>query len=202
MGNSERGSPLYTLEFKSSDIQEASGIQKAVERIGAARQPVVLVEAMGQSAQQLLKAAEKAARQDLVLASTLAEGLRTYHMQVAQQVTSNAVWKQTKAQLSSLFEEISSLLQGLYLLGEFSPHGKRVAGFYAERSGAIILSQALHESGRPSQSFAAREAFLSVDNAGRESIQASLRAEIDGLLKELHIPVLPASLGALIFGPS
>jgi hypothetical protein len=81
---------MNMLEFESSDIQDEAGVSAAVKSVVNARpnQPLVLVAGMGKTEQRLLEAGEKAAAQDLVLASTIAEGARTFYMQVARQLTS------------------------------------------------------------------------------------------------------------------
>jgi len=64
---------MVVLEFDGSAIQDEAGVSAAVEAVVNRRQdePLVLVAGMGKTEQRLLEAGEKAAAQDLVLASTL-----------------------------------------------------------------------------------------------------------------------------------
>ena len=192
---------MKILKLDSGSIADPSGILDSAEAViqVAAQQPVVAVPAMGSSSETLLKAAQRSAHQDVVLASTLAEGSRTYHMQVAEQITSG-VWPETKKSLSNLFDEITDLLKGLYLLGELSPRSEKVMQFYAEGLAATILAQALKEKGCRSQCLFNRELFVQqVDQpqqAGPGTL-SELQQEVDSLLAERTVPVVPLSLASL-----
>ncbi len=192
---------MKVLQLDSAAIADPPGILGSAEAIIQAKegQPVVAVPAMGSSAETLVKAAQRSAHQDVVLASTLAEGSRTYHMQVAEQITS-AVWQETKKSLSNLFEEITDLLKGLYLLGELSPRSERVLQFYAEGLAATVLAQALKEKGCSSQCLFHRELFVQqVDQPQRAGTGtfSELQQEVEALLAEKTVPVIPLSLASL-----
>ena len=192
---------MKLLHFDSEAIVDPPGILGAVEVVIQAKQqePVVVVAAMGSSSETLLKAGQRSAHQDVVLASTLAEGSRTYHMQVAEQVTP-VVWQETKKSLSNLFEEITDLLKGLYLLGELSPRSEKVLRFYAEGLAATILAQALKGKGCASQCLFHRELFVQQldqpQRAGPGTV-SELQQEVESLLAEKTVPVVPRSLASV-----
>ncbi len=192
---------MKMLQVDSGSIADPSGILSSAEAVIQAkeRQPVVVVAAMGSSSETLLKAGQRSAHQDVVLASTLAEGSRTYHMQVAEQVTS-VVWQETKKSLANFFEEITDLLKGLYLLGELSSRSEKVLQFYAEGLAATILSQALKEKGCSSQCLFHRELFVQQldqpQQAGAGTV-SELQQEVDPLLAEERVPVIPLSLASI-----
>ena len=192
---------MKMLQVDSGSIADPSGILSSAEAVIQAkeRQPVVVVAAMGSSSETLLKAGQRSAHQDVVLASTLAEGSRTYHMQVAEQVTS-VVWQETKKSLATFFEEITDLLKGLYLLGELSSRSEKVLQFYAEGLAATILSQALKEKGCSSQCLFHRELFVQQldqpQQAGAGTV-SELQQEVDPLLAEERVPVIPLSLASI-----
>lgn len=193
------------LEFDSSVIADGAGLEEALEATleQSAVCPVVLVGAMGQTGQRLVRAGEKAAAQDLVLASTLAEGVRTSHLQIAQQLASSHRWSQVKASLSGHFEELSSLIQGLYLLGELSHHAALVLAFYGERASALIFSEALGKRGVEARAVANRETFLLAHPAGSlrpppPHGEGDLKAEVAACREARIIPVVPASLQVLL----
>jgi len=188
------------LEFEGSAIQNAVGVSAAVESVVNARQnqPLVLVAGMGKTEQRLLEAGEKSAAQDLVLASTIAEGARTFYIQVARQLTSEAVWSETQNLLSGLFEEFSNLLQGIYLIGELSPQGGRMIRSYAERASCIIVAQALKEKDVQAQSVGGRQLYFANSAHLSESLQektlTDFQQEISLLSQDQIIPVIPFSL--------
>ena len=192
---------MKILQFDSGMIADPLGIQGSAEAVLQAKeqQPIVVVPAMGYSTETLLEAGQRSAHQEVVVASTLAEGSRTYHMQVAEQITST-VWQQTKRSLSSLFEEITDLLKGLYLLGELSPRSEKVLQFYAEGLAATILAQALEEKGCASQCLFHRELFvLQVDQPQQTGpgTLSNLQQEVEALLAENTVAVVPLSLASM-----
>jgi len=175
------------IQFSDDEIRDEKSIRKAVERaLGAlSTKPVVLVSSMGDTSRTLIEAGEKSADQDIVLGSALAEGLRTYHMQLAQQVTSAAVFRETRALLTSLFEELSDFLKGLYLLEECSPQARVVLSRYGERACAVLFSQVLRSQEIASTAFYMREVFQESE---------ALREEVFALVEKGVVPVLPVSL--------
>ena len=194
---------MKILEFESSAIQDEAGVSAAVESVVNAQQnqPLVVVAGMGRTEQRLLEAGEKSAAQDLVLASTIAEGARTFYMQVARQLTSEAVWSETQNLLSGLFEEFSKLLEGVYLIGELSPQGSRMIQSYAERASCIIVAQALKEKDVQAQPVGGRQIYCVNSGHLSKSLQeqtlTEFQQEISLLSQGQIIPVIPRSLRSI-----
>lgn len=196
-------SKVNILEFESSAIQDEAGVSAAVEAVVNSRQdePLVLVAGMGKTEQRLLEAGEKSAAQDLVLASTIAEGARTFYIQVARQLTSEAVWSETQNLLSGLFEEFSNLLHGIYLIGELSPQGSRILQSYAERASCILVAQALKEKEVQAQPVGGRQLYCAnsahLSESLQEKILTEFQQEMSLLSKAGTIPVIPISLRSI-----
>ncbi len=194
---------MNILEFESSAIQDEAGVSAAVASVVNTQQnqPLVVVAGMGKTEQRLLEAGEKSAAQDLVLASTIAEGARTFYMQVARQLTSEAVWSETQNLLSGLFEEFSNLLQGVYLIGELSPQGSRMIQSYAERASCIIVAQALKEKDVQAQSVGGRQTYFAnsahLSKSLQEKTLTEFQQEISLLSQDQIIPVIPLSLRSI-----
>src|SRR5690606_19561259 len=142
---------MTIIRLRESDLDTTKNIRVSIDRVQARlpERPVVLASAMGNSERKLLDAARKAAAQDIVLSSTIAEGLRTFYIQIAQQLISGDSWTRTRSTLSNLFEELSTLLQGFYLSGELTPRGERVTKSYGERASAVILARLLEQENVP-----------------------------------------------------
>ncbi len=193
-------SKVNILEFNSTAIQDEAGVSAAVEAVVNRRldEPLVLVAGMVKTEQRLLEAGEKSAAQDLVLASTIAEGARTFYMQVARQLTSEDVWSEKQKLLSGLFEEFSSLLHCVYLIGELSPQGSRILQSYAERASCIIVAQALKENDIQAQPVGGRQLYCAKSAHFSEKLQektiTDFQQEISLLCKGGTIPVIPFSL--------
>ncbi len=177
---------MNQIVLASSEIQDEKTIAAAAEKIVLALpgRPVVFVEALGKTVETLVEAGEKSAEQDLVLASALAEGLRTYHAQLAQQITSPSVFRETRSLLSGLFEELSDFLKGLYLLGQFDDHARRMVASYGERASCILIAHVLRSRELNAVPFGERELYLEIGD---------LRSELQGLLDQNSIPVIPVS---------
>ena len=194
---------MTIVEFESSRIQDEAAISKAVESvISAGKEPsMIFVAGMGAAEKRLVEAGEKSAGQDLVLASTLAEGARTSLMQVAHQVTSDAVSRETQRLLSELFNELSDFLHGVYLIGNLGLQARRVLESYAERAGAIIMAQALKEKGVQAQAVCGRQIHLANNPQTPESFHEKLLADFQHEISTLSqggiIAVIPASLRPL-----
>ncbi|RPJ56199.1 MAG: hypothetical protein EHM23_24210 [Acidobacteria bacterium] len=177
---------LIFLELSSNEIGDEKSIDSAAQRVAqAAPRPVVMVAAMGQTYKTLLEAGEKSADQDLVLASALAEGIRTYHVQLAQQIITPAIFRETRNILSGLFEELADFLKGLYLLEEFSAQARQILERYGERAAAVVISAFLRSKDIRSASLATKEVFQEPDD---------LWKEVQELLQKGIVPVLPLSL--------
>ena len=184
---------MARLELKSGEIQSADTILRVVESIPGTEQgtPVVFVPAMGLTRKQLREAGRKAADQDMVVATTLAEGLRTYHMQVARQLTSGENWSGTRRRLGHLFQDVTDLLKGLHLLGEMSPRAELVASFYGQALAATILARSMKERDLGARALVERNLAIDPD-------RCSLLAKVRDLLAEGTIPVLPHGLAERI----
>ena len=196
---------MTVIEFDSSQITDEASISQAVESVVNTPPEYLLVSVsgMGQTEKRLLEAGEKSASQDLILASTLAEGIRTFHMQVARQLTSESTWSEAQSFLSELFEELSDLLKGMCLIGELSMQGRVILKSYAERASALIFAQALKEKGVAAQALSARQSYLekstSVTEGLRERTRSDFSRQISALSAQSTVPVVPSSLRPNIF---
>jgi len=181
------GGDVNLIQFGDDDIRDEKSIRRAAQKALSAlsTKPVILVGSMGDTSHTLIEAGEKSADQDIVLGSALAEGLRTFHMQLAQQVTSPAIFRETRSLLTSLFEELSDLLKGLYLLEECSPKARVALSRYGERACALLFSHVLRSQEVASTAFYMREVFQESEG---------LREEVSALVEKGVIPVLPVSL--------
>ena len=192
---------MAILEFESTLIEDEASISEAVESVVGKEASLIFVSGIGATPERLVEAGEKAAGQDLVLASTLAEGARTFLMQVASQLTSESVSTETQSLLSELFDELSNLLEGVYLIGELSSRAREVLRSYAERAGAIVMAQALKEKGVRAQAVCGRQIHLvgslPASESFREKTVTDFQHEIGGLSQDGTIPVIPASLRPL-----
>ena len=122
-------------------------------------------------------------------------------MQVARQLTSEAVWSETQNLLSGLFEEFSSLLHGVYLIGELSSQGSRILQSYAERASCIIVAQALKEKDVQAQPVGGQQVYFAssahLPGSLQEKTVSDFQEEISLLSRGGTIPVIPFSLRSI-----
>lgn len=182
---------MTIIRLQDTDLDTTEHIRSSIDKVKArlSEHPVVLASAMGNSERKLLDAARKAAAQDIVLSSTIAEGLRTFHIQIAQQLISGDSWKQTRSILSNLFEELSTLLQGFYLSGELTPTGERVTKSYGERASAVILARLLEQEDVP-----VAEVTDRILPGEPSEMQRRLQDSLNNWKKEHEVLVLPGYL--------
>lgn len=186
---------MTIVQFDSSDLDTADHIRNSVEKVKAclSEQPIVLVSSMGSSEKKLLDAAHKAAEQDIVLSSTIAEGLRTFHIQIAQQLITGDSWKQTRSTLSNLFEELSTLLQGFYLAGELTPRGESVTRSYGERASATIMARLLEQ-----ENILVAELNERILPGDTSEMQEQLQSSLNNWQEQHKVLVLPLYLEAAL----
>ncbi len=186
---------MTRIDLESGEIQSAAGIGRVVDSMLKETEatPVVIVPAMGTTRKQLLEAGRKSAAQDMIVATTLAEGLRTYHMQVARQLTSGENWNETRRRLGLLFQDVADLLKGLHLLGEISARAELIASFYGQALAATILAQSLKERNREARALVERSLVIDPD-------ESSLMEEVGLLLAQETVPVLPRRLAGRYSG--
>lgn len=194
---------MTLYEFHSSLIQNAPMISKAVESVitSGKHSSLVLVAEIGGTEKRLAEAGRKSANQDLILACTLAEEVRTFLMQVVCQLTSPPVSHKAQSFLSELFEEFSTLLEGIYLVGELSLQAQAMVASYAERASAIIIAQALQEKGVQAQAICTRHAHIANNAQASDNFRTKaivdFRDEISTLSQDGTILIVPASLQSL-----
>lgn len=140
-----RGETMKIVEFRSADLEDAPAVREAVERLVDSGANCWLVPAVPESASRLKTAGRKAQAQELLAALTLAEGARTFHNQLGRRLSEGGNWRTTQSRLVQLFDEVTTLIHGIYLLGECTPRAFRVLDYFAERAGVISVAAALQQ---------------------------------------------------------
>src|ERR1700736_4390926 len=83
-------SSIVVMKFGGTSVQDAAAIQRTISIVKGRRdrglQPIVVVSAMARVTDQLLVAADAAARNDRTIAMSLARNLRQRHLETAAEV--------------------------------------------------------------------------------------------------------------------
>ncbi|WP_299520086.1 bifunctional aspartate kinase/homoserine dehydrogenase I [Winogradskyella sp.] len=139
---------MKVLKFGGTSVANAENITKVINiaKSEAQKQRIaVVVSAFGGITDQLLKAGELATQKDLSYVDTF-EAIKARHIEACKLLLpkkkSELVILKVKDELKTLYD----LLQGIYLINEFSDKTKDKILSYGELLSSYIISEALKES--------------------------------------------------------
>lgn len=140
---------MIVMKFGGTSVQDEAAIERVIQAISLnlQRRPVVVLSAMGQTTNRLLEIARAASQGELDRALSLKDALRELHVTVAERLVSGARLREMEERLEEFFTDISSIIQGLYLLGECSARSLDAIASFGERMSTWVVAQALREKG-------------------------------------------------------
>jgi len=115
---------VIVVKFGGTSVADAAAIARAaaITRSRAPRHPVVVVSALARATNELLAAAEQAARGQLIVALRGIEGLRDRHLSESQALLGEGGdADDVRADLSAMCDELASLSEALSVLGHLTP---------------------------------------------------------------------------------
>lgn len=170
--------------------------------IGARRkqQPVVVASAMGKTTNQLLEAAQTAAKGKRQDALDLLSKIKEKHLKEAQKMGIAVTEDWVYETINAYFKELRDLVKGLSALGELTPRITDAMASYGERLSTAILAQVFENNGMPSQLMDARECIVTDDNFTRAGVLFDLTdpaivEHLRPVLKAGKIPVIQGFIG-------
>ncbi len=194
---------MIVMKFGGTSVQDEVALTRVMQAIAnqLEKQPVVVLSAMGRSTNKLLEIASKASRGEVDAAGRILDELRESHVKVAGKLVSGELLKITVGRLEGYFEEISKIIQGLYLLGECTPRTKDAIASFGERMSTWILTQALREQGREVELLDSRQFIRTDDQFTHATVLQDLsfpaiRESILGPLQQGKIVVLQGFIGS------
>lgn len=198
---------MIVMKFGGTSVQDETAISRAIEAVSnhLERGPVVVLSAMGQTTNQLLRIADLAHRGDVEAAQTVRRELEEHHYSVARRLLSGQRLAETEEQLGRFFQEISNMIQGLYLLGECTPRSRDAIASFGERMSTFIFAQALHEKDCPPALFDSRELIRTDDNFTQAAVLQGIsfenvRGKIPPVIQQGKIAVLQGFIGSTLDG--
>ncbi|MGD0102294.1 MAG: aspartate kinase, partial [Acidobacteriota bacterium] len=193
---------MIVCKFGGTSVQDAEAMTRVAEIISARRkkQPVVVASAMGKTTNQLLEAAQTAARGKRQEALDLLTKVKEKHFKEAQKMGIAVTEDWVSETLQAYFKEMRDLVKGLSALGELTPRITDAIASYGERLSTAILTQVLENHGMPAQLMDARECVITDDNFTRAAPLFDLtdRATVEHLrpvIKAGKIPVFQGFIG-------
>ncbi len=198
---------MIVLKFGGTSVQDTDAVTRAVQviRRQLSRGEVVVLSAMGKTTNGLLEMARSAASGDIDAARSIRDGLRDLHLGVARQLLSGRRRESVETSLSGLFQEMTGIVQGLYLLGETSPRSlDRVASF-GERLSTLIFSEVLRENGISAELVDSRDLIRTDGHFTRAGVLQELtrncvRDRLLPRLREGRVIVAPGFIGSTVDG--
>ncbi|HEX8984660.1 MAG TPA: lysine-sensitive aspartokinase 3 [Bryobacteraceae bacterium] len=140
---------MIVMKFGGSSVESAAAIERVASIVKGrlARQPVVVVSAMGKTTNRLLALAADAVdgKRDDALAQL--RELREFHLEHARKLASAADGPAIESVLDEHFQELAELVKGLAVLGELTPRSVDAISSYGERLSSQVVTCAFRNAG-------------------------------------------------------
>ena len=143
---------MIVMKFGGSSLESATAVERVagIVRGALARQPVVVVSAMGKTTQQLLTMGEEAASGEPRKYDRALERLhvlRKMHEHEIGALLRTSSYGELRQILDSHFGEMADLLEQLSALGEFAPQSVDALSSYGERLSSCLMALAFRHFG-------------------------------------------------------
>lgn len=152
---------MIVMKFGGSSVDSQEAIGRVTDIIATYqdRHPIVVVSAMGQTTNKLLKAAEEAAAGRREQALALVDELRTYHFTHGLPLAGAAA-AELERYIRAHFEWLDELVKGLSVVGELSPRSMDAIASVGERLSSLVVSFACRSAGVRTQHIDSRRVIL------------------------------------------
>ena len=198
---------MIVLKFGGTSVQDTDAVTRAVQviRRQLSRGEVVVLSAMGKTTNGLLEMARSASSGDIDTAWSIRDGLRDLHLKVARELLTGRRWTNVETSLSGLFQEMTDIVQGLYLLGETSPRSMDRVASFGERLSTLIFSEVLQENGIPAELVDSRDLIRTDEHFTRAAVlqdltRSCVRKQLLPRLREGKVIVAPGFIGSTVEG--
>ena len=198
---------MIVLKFGGTSVQDTDAVTRAVQviRRQLSRGEVVVLSAMGKTTNGLLEMARTASSGDIDSAWAIRDRLLELHRTVTRELLSGGRWKSMETSLAALFQEMTDIVQGLYLLGETSPRSMDRVASFGERLSTLIFSEVLRENGIPAELVDSRDLIRTDDHFTQASVLQELtrncvREQLLPRLRAGKVVVAPGFIGSTVDG--
>ena len=194
---------MIVVKFGGTSVADAAAIARAaaITRSRATRRPVVVVSALARATNELLAAAEQAARGQLIVALRGIEGLRDRHLSEAQALLGDGGdADEVRAELSAMCDELASLSEALSVLGHLTPRSLDAIAAYGELLSAALVHAAFRRYDLAVELVDARDVMVTDELHTRavpdlDAITECARRVIGPMLANGRIPVVGGFIG-------
>jgi len=194
---------VIVVKFGGTSVADAAAIARAaaITRSRAPRHPVVVVSALARATNELLAAAEQAARGQLIVALRGIEGLRDRHLSEAQALLGEGGdADDVRAELSAMCDELASLSEALSVLGHLTPRSLDAIAAYGELLSAALVHAAFRRYDLPVELVDARDVVVTDELHTRavpdlDAITERARRVIAPIVAQGRVPVVGGFIG-------
>jgi aspartate kinase len=153
---------MIVMKFGGTSVESATAIERvaSIVRSRAARQPVVVVSAMGKTTNKLLAIATTAISGNRADYIAQIYDLRDFHSREARLVVPLSERAELDRRLDEHFQELTELVKGLAVLGELTPRSIDAISSYGERLSSYIVSLAFAHFGMRSAHIDSRRVIV------------------------------------------
>jgi aspartate kinase len=195
---------VIVCKFGGTSVGDAQAIERTASIVAGrvARQPVVVVSALGGTTNQLLRVAEQSAKGQLIGALRAVEALRTRHLtQTELLLAGDPAADDVATELSAMFDELAALAEALKTLGDLTPRSLDTIAALGEQLSSVLVVAAFRRRGLPAEHVDAREVMITDAQFTRAEPQTEAIAEasqrvVMPLLRAGKIPVMGGFIGA------
>ncbi|HEX6943102.1 MAG TPA: lysine-sensitive aspartokinase 3 [Gemmatimonadaceae bacterium] len=199
---------MIVAKFGGTSVGDAPAIERAAAIIAerAARQPLVVVSALGGTTNALIALAEQASNGQLILAIRGVEALRERHLKVASELLGDdADAIEVIGDLSATFDELAALAEALSVLGHATTRSIDAIASKGELLSSALIVAAFRKRGIPAELVDPASVMVTGNEFGKAEPRTDRIAERAGavirpLLAAGRVPVVGGYVGATEHG--
>lgn len=194
---------MIVVKFGGTSVAGAGPITAAAEIVRGrlAREPIVVVSALGGATNALLGLAAQAAEGQLIAAQSAVAQLRERHRREGEALLAGeAAWPAVRAELDAHFDELARLAEALHTLGFTTPRALDAIAAKGELCSALLCTHAFRRLGLAAELVDARDVMITDDAFTKavpqpDEIAESARARLLPLLRDGRVPVMAGFVG-------
>jgi aspartate kinase len=194
---------VIVVKFGGTSVGDAESIERTAEIVKGrlARQPAVVVSALGGATNSLLAIGEQSAKGHLIGALRGVETLRDRHFQQCEKLLgTSSEASEVAAEMSASFDELASLAEALSVLGHATPRSFDAIAAFGEQLSSHLVAAFFKLRDIPAEHMDARDVFVTDDNfmsaePQTDAIAEAARDLVQPVIESGRVPVMGGFIG-------
>jgi len=196
---------LIVMKFGGTSVQDADAMEQVVSIVKSKlrRRPIVVVSAMAQVTDTLIRCAKLARQgQEFEADRLLEDALRKRHHETLTKLVQDSLRRKlVQTAIDKYLDEVKALIHGLAILGELTPRSLDAIASYGERLSSTILSVAMQERGVSAELIDARQIIITDEDYTKatpliELSEARCEEILHPLLQRETVPITQGFIGS------